>query len=100
MVTVAEPALGATSGIGVGFNRGGALQVHWTKAANAMGYIIVAINTADSMVGGDPVVLNDGDDETENISGLTSGATYDIYVIATGSGGAFELGDPYRVTAK
>ena len=27
-----------------------------------------------------PVVLNDGNDETETISGLTRGATYDIYV--------------------
>ena len=92
--------LGATTGIGVGFNRGGALQVYWTKAANAMGYIIVAIDTADSMVGGDPVVLNDGGVETRNISGLTPGATYDVYVIATGSGGDFELGEPYRVTAQ
>ena len=100
MVTVAEPALGTATGIGVGFNRGGALQVYWTKAANAMGYIIVAIDIADSTVGGDPVVLNDGDAETRNISGLTPGATYDIYVIATGSGGAFELGEPYRVTAQ
>ena len=101
MATTMMDELGTATGIGVGFNRGGALQVYWTKAANAMGYIIVAIDTADSRtVGGDPVVLNDGDAETRNISGLTPGATYDIYVIATGSGGAFELGEPYRETAK
>ena len=100
MATTMMDELGTATGIGVGFNRGGALQVYWTKAANAMGYIIVAIDTADSTVGGDPVVLNDGDAETRNISGLTPGATYDIYVIATGSGGAFELGEPYGVTAK
>ena len=100
MATTMMDELGTTTDIGVGFNRGGALQVYWTKAANAMGYIIVAINTADSTVGGDPVVLNDGDAETRNISGLTPGATYDIYVIATGSGGAFELGEPHMVTAQ
>ena len=100
MATTMMDELGTATGIGVGFNRGGALQVYWTKAANAMGYIIVAIDTADSTVDGDPVVLNDGDAETRNISGLTPGATYDIYVIATGSGGAFELGEPYRVTAQ
>ena len=94
-----DDELGATSGVGVGFNRGGAMQVHWTKADNAMGYIIVAINVANSMVDGEPVVLNDGNDETENISGLTPGTTYDIYVIATGSGGMYELGEPFRVMA-
>ena len=30
------------------------MQVFWTKADNAMGYIIVGINVANSRVDGDP----------------------------------------------
>ena len=90
--------LGETSGVGVGFNQGGALQVFWTKADNATGYFIMGINVATFEA--DRVVpVNGGNVETFNISGLTPGATYDIYVVATGSGGAFELGQPFRVTA-
>ena len=44
MVTVAEPALGTAMGVAFGVNQGGALQVSWTKAANATGYIIIAVN--------------------------------------------------------
>ena len=100
MVTVAEPELGTPMDVITGFNRGGALQVSWTKAANASGYIIIAININD--VSGDvvAVVLNDGDLDTQNISGLTIGETYDIYVAATASGGMNTLSEAARVTAK
>ena len=88
-VTPETPAtdLGVATGVSVGpLNSGGTLQVNWTKAANATGYIVVAVNTANvADVGAIPV--NGGDIETANISGLTVGATYDIYVVATAKGG-------------
>ena len=92
--------LGTPMGVTTGFNRGGALQVSWTKAANAAGYIIIAININD--VNNDVVtdVTNDGDDENWNIRGLTPGATYDVYVAATASGGRNTLSDPVRVMAQ
>ena len=98
--------LGTPTGVVFGFNEGGALQVSWTKAANAAGYIIIAVNTND--VNNDVVVAitNDGDDETQNISGLTRGATYQVYVAATGSGvdeagnAKFELSAPAEVMIK
>ena len=98
--------LGTPTGVVFGFNEGGALQVSWTKAANGAGYIIIAVNTND--VNNDVVVAitNDGDDETQNISGLTRGATYQVYVAATGSGvdeagnAKFELSAPAEVMIK
>ena len=98
--------LGTPTGVVFGFNEGGALQVSWTKAANAAGYIIIAVNTND--VNNDVVVAitNDGDDETQNISGLTRGATYQVYVASTGSGvdeagnAKFELSAPAEVMIK
>ena len=88
-VTPQTPATnpGVATGVSVGpLNSGGTLQVNWTKAANATGYIVIAVNTANvADVGATPV--NGGDIETANISGLTFGATYDIYVVATAKGG-------------
>ena len=88
-VTPQTPAAdpGVATDVSVGpLNSGGTLQVNWTKAANATGYIVVAVNTANvADVGATPV--NGGDIETANISGLTVGATYDIYVVATAKGG-------------
>ena len=98
-ITVTYGEAGVTDVI-TGFNRGGALQVSWTKAANASGYIIIAINVNDVNNDVVAVVLNDGDLDTRNISGLTPGATYDIYVAATASGGRNTLSDAARVTAK
>ena len=92
--------LGTAMDVIFGVNRGGSLQVSWTKAANASGYIIIGINVND--VNGDvvSVPLNDGDLETWNIGGLTRGATYDIYVAATASGGRNTLSEAVRVTAQ
>ena len=98
--TVPGAELGTVTDVITGFNRGGALQVSWTKAANASGYIIIAINVNDVNNDVVAVVLNDGDLDTQNISGLTPGATYDIYVAATASGGRNTLSDAARVTAK
>ena len=88
-VTPQTPATnpGVATDVSVGpLNSGGTLQVNWTKAANATGYIVIAVNTANvADVGATPV--NGGDIETANISGLTVGATYDIYVVATAKGG-------------
>jgi hypothetical protein len=98
--TVPDGELGTVTDVITGFNRGGALQVSWTKAANASGYIIIAININD--VNGDIVtdVTNSGDDENWNIRGLTRGATYDIYVAATASGGRNTLSESVQVTAR
>ena len=76
----------------------GLVEVSWTKAANAFGYIIIAINVND--INGDVVAvpLNDGDLEMESIGRLSAGATYDIYVAATGSRGSFTLSEPARVS--
>ena len=100
MATTMMDELGTVTDVITGFNRGGALQVSWTKAANASGYIIIAININDVNNDVVAVVLNDGDLDTRNISGLTPGATYDIYVAATASGGRNTLSDAARVTAK
>ena len=77
---------GVATDVSVGpLNSGGTLQVNWTKAANATGYIVIAVNTGNvADVGATPV--NGGDIETVNLSGLTVGATYDIYVVATAKG--------------
>ena len=100
MATTMMDELGTVTDVITGFNRGGALQVSWTKAANASGYIIIAINVNDVNNDVVAVVLNDGDLDTRNISGLTPGETYDIYVAATGSGGTFTLSAAAQVTAK
>ena len=74
------------------------MEVSWVVAANAFGYIIIAINVND--ISGDVVAvpLNDGDLETQDLGGLTAGQTYDVYVAATGSRGKFTLSEPARVT--
>ena len=76
----------------------GMVEVSWTAAANASGYIIIAINVND--ISGDVVAvpLNDGDLETWSVGGLSAGETYDVYVAATGNGGRFTLSDAVRVT--
>ena len=106
MATTMMDELGTAMDVIFGVNRGGALQVSWTKAANATGYVIIAVNTND--VNNDVVVAatNDGDDETWNMSGLTRGATYQVYVAATGSGvneagnAKFTLSAPGEVTIR
>ena len=79
-------------------SQSGEVSLRWTPAANASGYIIIAINVND--ISGDVVAipLNDGGLETSLVSGLTPGATYDVYVAATGTGGKFTLSEPARVT--
>ena len=78
----------------------GMVEVSWVVAANASGYIIIAINVNDISGNVVAVPLNDGDLDMWNLGGLTSGETYDVYVAATGSGGMFTLSDAARVTAK
>ena len=93
--------LGTATGVTVTpTGQSGEVEVSWTRAANATGYIIIAININD--IGGDigVVPLNDGELETRKMGGLSPGATYDIYVAATGSRGKFTLSDPARVTAE
>ena len=80
-------------------SQSGEVEVSWTRAANASGYIIIAININD--IGGDigVVPLNDGELETGKMGGLSPGAAYDVYVAATGSRGKFTLSQPARVPA-
>ena len=93
--------LGTATGVTVTpTGQSGEVEVSWARAANATGYIIIAININD--IGGDigVVPLNDGGLDTGKMGGLSPGATYDIYVAATGSRGKFTLSDPARVTAE
>jgi hypothetical protein len=87
--TMAE-ALGKASNIMEGsFNSGGTVQVDWTAATNAAGYVIYVVNV-EQIADADGEVLtravNDGAAETFLIDGLTVGDRYDIYVVATASG--------------
>ena len=45
MATTMMDELGTATGVDVGLNLGGALNVYWTKAANATSYTVIAINT-------------------------------------------------------
>ena len=90
MVTVeaAEPEeVGPSTGVTTGpFNEGGVIQVNWDAAPNATGYIIYAVNVDELNDANGQIVVaaeNDGTAETFNLSGLKSGDTYDIYVVAT-----------------
>jgi titin len=93
--------LGKASGISEGsFNSGGTVQIDWTAAPNAGGYVIYAVNVAQI---NDPVVtraVNNASATTWNLDGLTVGQTYDVYVVATASGQDAQWPDAaVRVTA-
>ena len=93
MVTVeaAEPAepeeVGPATGVTTGpFNEGGVMQVNWDAAPNATGYIIYVVNVNELDAADGQIVIaavNDATAETYTLSGLNSGDTYDIYVVAT-----------------
>ena len=90
MVTVeaAEPEeVGPATGVTTGpFNEGGVIQVNWDPAPNAVGYIIYAVNVDELDDPDGQIVIaavNDATAETYTLSGLKSGDTYDIYVVAT-----------------
>ena len=74
------------------------MEVSWTRAANTFGYIIIAINVNDTAGDVVAVPLNDGDLEGASVGGLSPGATYDMYIAATGSRGRFTLSEPVRVS--
>ena len=98
-VAPTSPELGTATGVRVEpTGQSGEVAVSWTAAANASGYIIIAINVND--ISGDVVAvpLNDGDLETWSVGGLSAGETYDVYVAATGSGGRFTLSEAARVS--
>ena len=93
--------LGTPMDVVIGFNNLGALQVSWTQAANANGYFVYAINTDLRKINTDyKIAAADGDEDTVRLIGLTRGDTYDVYVAATGSGGANTLSAPARVTVQ
>ena len=98
-VAPTSPELGTATDVRVEpTGQSGEVAVSWSKAANASGYIIIAINVND--ISGDIVAvpLNDGGLEMWNVGGLTAGETYDVYVAATGSGGTFTLSAAAQVT--
>ena len=77
------PATGVTTGP---FNEGGVIQVNWDAAPNATGYIIYAVNVDELDDPDGQIVIaavNDATAETYTLSGLKSGDTYEIYVVAT-----------------
>ena len=82
--------LGKATGISEGsFNAGGIVQIDWTAAPNADGYVIYAVNVAQVNNPNGEVItapVNEGTRETFNLGGLTEGQTYDVYVVATASG--------------
>ena len=91
MVTVeaaVPPTLGMATNVTIGTNFGGGIQVNWDAADNATGYFIYATNKA--LAGSEnstmAFAVNDRTAETWNLSGLTVGQTYYIYVVATSKG--------------
>ena len=79
----------------------GLVEAYWTRAANANGYFVYAINTDLGKINTDYVIaVADEDDDTVRLIGLTRGDTYDIYVAATGSRGKFTLSEAARVTVR
>ena len=96
--------LGKAASISEGdFNSGGSVQIDWTAAPNADGYVIYAVNVAEINDANGEVVTraeNDGTATSFVLDGLTVGQTYDVYVVATASGQDAQWPDAaVRVTA-
>ena len=96
--------LGKAASISEGsFNSGGSVQIDWTAAPNADGYVIYAVNVAQVNNPNGEVItapVNEGTRDTFNLGGLTVGQTYDVYVVATASGQDAQWPDAaVRVTA-
>ena len=96
--------LGKATDISEGsFNSTGIVQIDWTAAPNAGGYVIYAVNVAQVNNPNGEVVtepVNEGTRDTFNLGGLTVGQTYDVYVVATASGQDAQWPDAaVRVTA-
>ena len=87
--------------LSIGINTGGTIQVTWDAAPNAAGYVVIAIHKDDnSATSGAVNVLSDGTVPTTlNLSGLTVGDDYYVYVATTGSAGDNTLSEPVEVTA-
>ena len=99
--TTAAEMLGMATNLRVGLNTGGAIQVTWNAAQNAAGYIVIAIDKddTDSAISGVVNVGPAGLLTTFNLSGLTSGSGYYVYVAATGTANDNTLSEPVEVTA-
>ena len=96
MVTATQAGLGMASNISIGLNTGGVIQVTWDAAANAAGYIVIAISQADnSAIAG---AVNPGVGgalpTSLNLGGLTSGESYFVYIATTGASGDHTLSIP------
>ena len=80
MATTNPEVLMAPMNVATGLNSGGSVVVTWDAVGGADGYVIIAININD--VAGDTVstAVNEPDRESFALSGLTSGATYNIFV--------------------
>jgi hypothetical protein len=95
------PVLNAPSNVMVTNIGGGSIQVDWTGARHAAGYVIYAVNVAQAA---DPsgahvaAAVNRTSPTTWNLVGLTVGDEYDIYVVATAQGKAPEWSDAMRMT--
>ena len=100
-VTVAPFVLMAPMNVREVFNRSGTIVVGWEAVDGADGYVVIAVNTDINKIASDTVSesVNDGDDTSHSLSGLTPGQTYHVVVASFNSEGA-ELSDLIMVTAK
>ena len=89
MVPTGEELGKATDIVEGSFNSAGTVQIDWTPAPNAGGYVIYAVNVAEVNDPDGEVLtraVNGGGTDTWNLDGLTVGQMYDVYVVATASG--------------
>jgi hypothetical protein len=99
--TATPPELAKPTGVMTTNIGGGSVQVDWSAATNADGYVIYAVNVAQAA---DPsgahvaAAVNRTSPTTWNLVGLTVGDEYDIYVVATAQGKAPEWSDAMRMT--
>ena len=90
------PELGMATNVRTSLNTGGTITVIWDAADNAVGYIVIAIDTGDLTAVSDPVNPDSSGvtNTTLNLGGLTVGREYNIYVAATDAAGDFTLSAP------
>ena len=100
-VTVAPFVLMAPMNVRVVLNNGGTIVVGWDAVDGADGYVVIAVNSDINKITSDTVSesVNDGDDTSHGLSGLTLGQTYLVFVASFNSEGA-ELSELIMVTAK
>ena len=88
----------APMNVGAGLNSGGTVVVTWDAVEGAAGYVVIAIDT--SSFEAKSAVVNRPDATSGGVSGLTRGATYNIFVASfNGETPEGVLSTPIMVTA-